>query len=153
MHLRMREALHRMLELPELNVALFAFLLHFVWELWQVPFFRGMATAPHWEAVQFCTRATAGDVVITLIAFWAVAAWAHSRQWMLGPNVAQVIVFVAVGLAITLGMEWLATEVLHRWAYADSMPTLPVLGTGVLPVLQWILLPPLVAWLVRRQLT
>jgi hypothetical protein len=33
------------------------------------------------------------------------------------------------------------------------MPTLPVLGTGLLPLLQWIFLPPLIAWFVHRQLT
>lgn len=26
-------------EVPELNLAFFSFLLHFVWEMWQVPYF------------------------------------------------------------------------------------------------------------------
>jgi hypothetical protein len=54
---------------------------------------------------------------------------------------------------VTLVLEWLATEVLDRWSYSDAMPELPVLGTGLLPVLQWILLPPLIVWFVWRQLT
>ncbi|WP_205527550.1 hypothetical protein [Halomonas sp. JS92-SW72] len=32
------------------------------------------------------------------------------------------------------------------------MPTLPLLGTGLAPLLQWLLLPPLIVWLARRQL-
>ena len=141
------------LNLPELSVAIFAFLLNFVWEFWQVPFFQEMPATPHWQGVKTCTVATFGDVVIALVGFWAVAAATQSRAWMLDPSAAEVGGFVAVGLVITVIAEWLFTGVLHRWTYASSMPTLPVLGTGLLPVLQWIVLPPLVVWFVRRQLT
>lgn len=45
------------------------------------------------------------------------------------------------------------TRVLNLWQYTEAIPTLPLLGTGLSPLLQWSLLPPLVLWLVRRQLT
>ena len=80
----------------------------------------------------------------------------RSRRRVLRPTARQAAGFVAVGLAITLVVEWLATRVLHRWAYAGAMPVvpvLPVLGVGVSPLLQWLVLPPLVLWFVRRQLT
>jgi hypothetical protein len=32
------------------------------------------------------------------------------------------------------------------------MPRLPVIGTGLLPLLQWLVIPPLVLWFVRRQI-
>ena len=51
-----------------------------------------------------------------------------------------------------LVLEPLATGPLGRWAYAEGMPVVPLLGVGLSPALQWILLPPLVAWFVRRQL-
>jgi hypothetical protein len=138
--------------LPEVNVAIFAFLLNYPWEFLQVPFFAGMADAPHWDAVLFCSWAALGDVVIMLVAFWAVAVVVRSRKWVLRPDVAQVLGFVGVGLLFTVVFEWLATEVLNRWQYAEIMPTIPVLGTGLTPVLQWILLPPLTVWFVRRQI-
>jgi hypothetical protein len=50
---------------PWLALGLFALLLHFVWEMLQVPFYAQMRRARHWAAVLRCTRATAGDVVIT----------------------------------------------------------------------------------------
>lgn len=148
-----RDRKHPVLGLPELNVAVFAFLLNYPWEFLQVPFFAGMATAPHWDAVKFCTRATLGDAGIALVAFWAVAAAVRSRAWVLEPSLRAVLGFVAVGVTITVAFEWLATEVLHRWAYAPSMPMLPLLGTGLFPVLQWTVLPPLIVWFVRRQIT
>ena len=66
------------------------------------------------------------------------------------PSSRKLAVFLAVGLALTVAAEFYATEVAGRWSYADAMPTLPVLGTGLTPLLQWIVVPLLVVSLGRR---
>lgn len=137
---------------PEVNIALFSFLLHLVWELVQVPFFAGMPSSQHWVAIRICARATAGDAVIAVVIFWAVAAIARSRSWILAPTRGQVSGFVGTGLLVTIVVEWLSTQVLGRWAYGSVMPVVPVLRIGVLPILQWIVIPPVVLWMVRRQM-
>lgn len=140
--------------MPEPNIALFAFLLNFVWEMLQVPFFVAMPEMPHWQAVLVCARATVGDVEISLVAFWLVAAFAASgRRWVLRPGRRQIAIFVAAGVVVTVVLEMAATRVWHRWAYSRLMPVLPMLDVGLVPILQWIVVPPLVVWLVRRQLT
>ena len=143
----------RILDLPELNIASFAFLLNFVWEFWQVPFYQDMPSASHWQATMVCSLAAVGDAAIMLFAFWIVVAVVRSRMWVLRPSAMQVVIFTMTGIVVTMIAEWVATEQLHMWAYADRMPTLPLLGTGLLPLLQWIVLPPLVVWFVKRQLT
>jgi hypothetical protein len=143
----------RLIDAPEFNVAIFAFLLNLPWEFAQVPLFEGMPSAGHWRAIQVCGRAALGDVVITLVAFWGIAIAVRLRSWILRPTSRQVAGFVAIGVVITILMEWLATQVFGRWAYAEAMPVVPVLGVGLSPLLQWIVLPPLVVWFVRRQLT
>ena len=153
LHAEHRSRVFGLLNLPEFNVAIFAFLLNFVWEFWQVPFFADMATAPHWDAVKFCTRATLGDAGIALVAFWAVAAVAGSRAWVVRPTRGQILGFIAAGVAITVAFEWFATEVWDRWTYGEAMPIVPLLGTGLLPLLQWTVLPPIIIWFVRRQIT
>ena len=130
----------------------FAFLLHLAWEFAQVPLFARMPSASHWAAVQVCGRAAVGDALIALVAFWGVAATARSRAWVLAPTRGQLLVFLGIGILITIVMEWLATQVLGRWAYGPEMPIVPVLGVGVSPLLQWVVVPPLVLWIVRRQL-
>ena len=62
-----------MLALPELIVAMFSFLLNFPWEMLQVKLYSGMAGARHWDAMVFCTRASLGDVGISVVSFWMVA--------------------------------------------------------------------------------
>jgi hypothetical protein len=142
----------RLIEAPETNVALFEFLLNLPWELAQVPLFAGMPTTQHWTAVLACGRATLGDVVVALVAFWAVALVAGGRGWAVASTRGRVAGFVAVGVLITIVMERLATGPLGRWAYADAMPVVPVLEVGLSPLVQWIVLPPLIVWFVRRQL-
>lgn len=44
------------------------------------------------------------------------------------------------GLGYTVHSEWIDVEVRHTWACSHLMPRLPLLGTGVSPLLQWILI-------------
>lgn len=138
---------------PEANVAIFAFLLNFIWELWQLPLYARVASFSYWENLKGCTLATFGDVVIALSAFWLVAIAARSRLWILRPSLRQGLGFVFTGVAITIVLEALATGPLDRWSYAETMPTLLLVGTGLTPLLQWILLPPIIIFFTQRQLT
>lgn len=135
---------------PWAAVGGFALLLHFMWELLQAPFFEGMATAPHWSVVVRCARASAGDVVIACLAYAAAARWAGRRCWLAEPGRTPFRIYMIVGLAVTVFLEWVNVYVWHTWAYADQMPVL--LGIGLTPLLQWLLLPPLTLWLARRHL-
>jgi hypothetical protein len=142
----------RLVDLPEINVALFAFLLNLVWEFGQVPLYRGLPSSGHWASIKLCARATLGDAVIAVVAFWVVAALVASRWWITAPSASQVACFVGIGLGIATALEWMAVHVQARWAYGTSMPMVPVLRVGLAPVLQWVIVPSLVAWFVKRQL-
>ena len=136
---------------PETNVVLFAFLLNLPWEMWQIPLFKGTSSLAHGDGVILCTRAAAGDAVIALLAFWLIAR-VRTRDWIRRPSAVTLGAFVAVGLVATIALEYWATRIGARWEYAAAMPRLPLLGTGLAPLLQWLLIPPLVVWLVRRQI-
>ena len=144
----------RITSTPEFAVAVFAFLLNFPWEFLQTPLYAGMPNAPHWDAIKTCVRATLGDVAITLLAFAALALVRGSRHWIEQARVMDVGGFTLIGLFITAGIEWLAVNDLwmHGWKYAPSMPTIPFLGVGLVPLLQWLVLPPLIVWFVKRQI-
>ncbi|PPS42104.1 hypothetical protein B1A85_15895 [Chroococcidiopsis sp. TS-821] len=139
-------------KLPEWNVAIFSFLLNFVWEIQQMPFFQIPLDFSCSDIIRNCTLATIGDVGISTTAFWMVAVISKSRQWVNQSSRLQISVFVLVGVAITISFEALATGPLNLWEYAALMPKLPLLGTGLLPLFQWLLIPPLIVWFVQRQL-
>lgn len=148
--------LRSILDLPEFNVLVFAILLNSPWEFLQAPFFKDMPGLAHWAGIQRCTMATAGDGLLTLVAFWSTAVVARTRAWILRPTRRHVLIFIGVGLTISIVIERFATSMNWPpggWSYADTMPVLPVLDIGLTPFLQWIILPPLAVWFVRRQLT
>ena len=137
---------------PEAHVAFVGFLLNYPWEMLQAPFFAGIAEMRHWDAVRECSWATVGDAALLVGGFWAGAVVQRSRAWMARPRPSAVAAFLAFGVLATVALEWLATNLWDRWQYAPRMPVVPGLGTGLAPLLQWLLLPPLLIWIVRRQL-
>lgn len=97
--------------------------------------------------------ATLGDVLLTWLAFAAVAAVTRHWRWdVAGPwgRVEwSVLLLATLGLAVAIELRALATG---RWTYTAAMPR--VLGVGLLPIVQLVLLTPGVirtgAWLARR---
>lgn len=140
------------LDLPEFNVALFAFLLNFPWEVLQGPFYAGMTTAPHWQASLVCAWATLGDAVLTTTAYWVVALVSRNRNWIASTTRFQGIAFVAVTVAGYVAMDKLAVAT-GRWAYGAAMAIVPLINVGLSPVAQAAILAPLTIWFVRRQMS
>ena len=73
-------------------------------------------------------------------------------MWIISTNISGVIAFLVIGLVITIVFEILATGPLNRWEYGELMPTVPVIGVGAAPVAQWVILPLLQLWFVKRQI-
>ena len=143
----------RLTEQPEFVIVVFSFLLHFVWEFVQIPTYTGMAEMQHWEGTKLCLSATFGDVGFALTAFSLTSAAARSRQWLNAPKSWQVALFVTVGIALTVGFEFYYTQISLRWTYSELMPLVPPFGTGLSPLVQWLVIPPLVLWFTRRHMT
>ncbi|MCR9193855.1 MAG: hypothetical protein NXH88_03930 [Hyphomonas sp.] len=135
---------------PEVTVAFLSFCLHYVWEFLQVPTYAGMADLNHWDGIKICTSATIGDVGFALTAFWITALAARSRRWIAHPKLWQIGLFLGVGIALTVGFEYYYTEVSLRWTYSELMPRVPPFGTGLSPLIQWIVVPLLVVSLSLR---
>jgi len=52
-----------------------------------------------------------------------------------------VLTAIVLGVAYTTWSEWLNVEVWRNWSYTATMPVLPWIGTGLVPVLQWLVVP------------
>lgn len=121
-------------------IAAVSFALNLVWEFGQAPFFSSMRQLALLEASLACFRAALGDVALTLAAYLAVALAARDVRWALRPTAVRLAAFTAIGIGATILLELHAIGS-GRWVYGDAMPRLPVLGVGLLPILQWLLLP------------
>ena len=135
---------------PEIPVVVLSFCLHFVWEFLQVPTYAGMSELDHWEGVKVCTSATVGDVGFALSAFWITSMLSKTRYWLVTPTSWQLGFFIFIGLALTVAFEYYYTSVSLRWTYSNLMPLVPPFGTGLSPLVQWIVIPLLVVSLAGR---
>jgi hypothetical protein len=133
---------------PWAALAAGALVLNFAWEMLQAPLYESMRGLPFWTATWNCTKASAGDVVIALVAYGCVAVLAGSRAWLLRPRATHVAGYLAVGLVLTVILEFVNVYVLGRWAYGPRMPR--VLGVGLAPLAQWLVVPFAVLGLARR---
>lgn len=52
-----------------------------------------------------------------------------------------VIAALCFGVGYTVFSEWFNVTVRASWTYAPTMPRLPLLGTGLSPLLQWVVVP------------
>ncbi len=135
---------------PEVDLLVLSFLGHFTWEILQAPLFASLSGTGHFVGIAICLKATFGDLAIALAAFWCAAFAGKGRNWVANTGTLATAVFFVVGLLTTIGLEYLNTDVTGRWAYDGVMPLLPVLGTGLSPILQWIFVPMFVLWYMRR---
>ena len=129
---------------------MFAFLLNYPWEFLQTPFYQGMGSVPHWVAVKACSLASLFDAGLTLLAFLTASLIAGGTRWFWHPETRNLAWFVGVGLACTIALEWIGQEM--QWSqYSDLMPIVPIMGVGLVPIIQWLLLPPMVLKIARHQ--
>jgi hypothetical protein len=123
---------------------------NFVWEMGQSPLFAPMGgwLSGSWRSFV----ASLGDGVIVL-AIAATGRLVFGRvDWFVRPAFAGYVFMGALGVIIATAIEIVARAT-GRWSYADRMPLIPVVHVGLVPVLQMLVLPPLVfaaaslAWL------
>lgn len=136
----------------EINLFFFAFLINFVWEMLQMPLFSYPSNVSLMQINLACLQASTGDAAMIVVAFWFVAILQNGRSWIFHPTARSLALFLLPGILMTVVFEAMATGLLHRWTYAQAMPILPGLGTGLAPLAQWLILPPVVVFVVRRQL-
>lgn len=120
--------------------------LHLVWEVAQLPLYTIGRTGSASEITFAVLHCTAGDVMIaTLVLVTALVSFG-SASWPRNGFRPVAAAVVSLGFGYTVYSEWINTGVRKSWAYADSMPTLPVLGTGLSPLLQWLIVPAVALW-------
>ena len=117
--------------------------MNLAWEVVQMPLYTIWSTGSWREIVFAVLHCTGGDLLIgnsILILVLLVAGhrdWPHRRFWQVA------VLTIAVGLGYTVFSEWNNTEIRGNWAYRDWMPKLPLIGTGLAPLLQWVVVPAL----------
>ena len=128
---------------------------HFVWEAAQLPLYTLWRTGTRHEIVTALIHCTGGDILITTVTLAAAAVLARQLRWC-AFGWRMIFTAIVLGVAYTILSEWLNVEIRRTWSYTPAMPVLPLIGTGLTPLLQWVVVPALafaiaMRWGRRRQ--
>ena len=116
----------------------------------QLPLYTLWRTGTPREIAFALFHCTGGDVLITTITFAAAIAIARAFRWPLF-GWRMVLAAIILGNADTILSEWLNVEIRRTWSYAAPMRVLPWLGTGLTPLLQWLIVPGLALALIGER--
>ncbi|MGH8013976.1 MAG: hypothetical protein ACREQ4_15920 [Candidatus Binataceae bacterium] len=124
---------------------------NFLWEIFQLPGFADWRFGSWGWLIFIVLIGTAGDVLIAAISLVLAMVCFGGEQWPQDKGsywrvAAAACVF---GVIYTTYSEWRHAVVLHAWTYSGFMPVLPVLGVGLFPILQWVLIPAAVFYYLR----
>lgn len=120
------------------------------WEVAQLPLYTIWRDGSADEIAFAVIHCTGGDALIGMGSLGTALLVAGAPGWPRERFATVMVVAVATGVGATVYLEWLNVEVRRAWAYAEAMPRIPPLGTGLSPVLQWLILPPMALLAARR---
>jgi hypothetical protein len=111
-----------------------------VWELLQLPLFALWQTETGAHVVFAALHCWVGDLLIASVSL-AIGVLVAGRAWPQHSYARVAAITLLAGAAYTVFSEWLNVVVRGSWAYASAMPRVPPFGTGLSPLLQWIVVP------------
>jgi hypothetical protein len=114
---------------------------HLIWEILQLPLYTIWTTGTAGQIAFAVLHCTAGDVLIATLSLVVALALFATGRWPAERNARVFAAAVLIGVGYTIYSEWLNTGARSSWAYSPLMPVVPVLGTGLSPILQWLVVP------------
>lgn len=126
------------------TITVLAFLLNFIWELVQIPLYKGSSYSI--EHIAYCALASLADAIMVLLLYFGFAYIFRNQFWMQHSKWQRMVIVILIGGASATVIEiWHLSS--SNWTYADSMPIIPIINVGLSAVLQFMILPILVYFL------
>jgi hypothetical protein len=124
-------------------------LLNLAWEIAQVSLYTLPSPPFRFFTAYSIAHCTLGDGLIAS-AIYIAAGLAAGRRWPLDAPLRGLTVLLPLGIGYTAYSEWRNVYIANGWGYDAAMPML--FGLGLSPLAQWLVIPPVAVWLVRRQM-
>ena len=119
-----------------------AFVLNLTWEIAHVRLYTIWMEADGPGIAWAVLHCSMGDAAIALAMFALAGIVLWHLDWPVSNPWAGGALFVVGALAYTVWSEWHNVYRAGNWGYTASMPT--IFGIGLSPLLQWLILPPLI---------
>jgi len=126
--------------------------LNLVWEFAHMPLYTLAAEGTTAAIVYSAIHCTIGDMMIGGFALLAAVFLFGSDRWPAAGQTRVLAAALVFGVGYTVFSEWLNIEVRGAWAYTEAMPIVPLIRTGLSPLLQWLVVPVIAYfWAIRGE--
>ncbi|MDR4470279.1 MAG: hypothetical protein MRJ68_18605 [Nitrospira sp.] len=128
------------------RICVIAVILNYPWERAQSVLYRAAdgSVIPWWH----CMLASLGDGLLVLLMCWAGRVVLGQPAWFEYPGLRGYMFMAVTGLAMIIPIEWILMNRVGWWSYTADMYLVPGVAVGVSPVMQMLLVPPLIFWIV-----
>jgi len=127
----------------------FAFLIFGMWEWVQTPFFTDITDEIN-IIVWYRLHCTIGDIMILGISIIIWSFFKRDNEWFFSPRKKDYLAVTLLGTSYTAYSEILNVVVRESWGYSELMPMIPGTHIGIVPIIQWLLLPSLILYVCAR---
>lgn len=117
------------------------------WEVLHFPLYSFPTSSIPFYKAYAVVHCTLGDGLIAAATYVGAALLAGWR-WPLDAPRRGLAVVLPLGIAYAAYSEWRNVYITGSWAYDTVMPT--VANIGISPLAQWLVLPSVAVWLLRR---
>lgn len=115
-----------------------------------VPLYTLWQTGTRSETAYAMIHCTMGDILIATACLSGAISLRGCHGWPRRGYAKVAAATIAAAMCYPIFSEWLNVELRGSWAYWDLMPRLPIVGTGLTPLLQWLAVPSVAFWWARR---
>ena len=120
------------------------------WEAAHLPLYTIWRTGTPGEKAFAVVHCTGGDLLIALACLALAIVLVGEPAWPARAHRRVAALTIGFGAAYTVLSEWMNVVARQTWACSDLMPIVPVIGTGLSPLLQWVAVPLLAPHFARR---
>ncbi len=127
----------------------FAFLIFGMWEWVQTPFFTDITDEIN-LIVWYRIHCTIGDIMIMGVSMLLWSLFKRSNTWFFAPKRKDYLGVTLLGTLYTAYSEILNVVIRKSWGYSELMPMIPGTHIGIVPIIQWLILPSLILYICAR---
>ena len=131
---------------------LFIALTNLIWETLHLPLYTLWEQGSVQEQAFAVLHCTGGDLLIATTTLILTLLLTGNSAWPVSRFYRVAVMTTCSGVLYTIFSEWLNIVLRKSWAYSELMPVVPLIDTGLSPLLQWLLLPPLGLWWSRHNI-
>ncbi len=92
------------------------------------------------------------DAAMIIVLYTIVALINRNWHWGRHFTKKRLLPLLFLGAVWAVGIEYYHVILNSDWAYNNSMPLIPIINIGLLPIFQMLILPALAIWLSRKSL-